>query len=93
MVPDFWEMFLLAFAIIAVGYAFLASWTTIFYKRKSPGQLTRGELKVKQGTASFEVRTNLFVRALFSSLFTYQIYLLALLTGGAAYLLTKYLMR
>lgn len=91
MAPDIWETFLLVFAAVAFGYSFLASCTALLYKRKSVGQLSRSELKVKQGTASLEIRVNLFVRTLFSCLFTYQIYLLALLVGGAVYLAIKYL--
>ena len=93
MAPGLLETFLLVFAAVALGYAFLASCTALLYKSKSVGQLTRSELKVKQGTASPEERVNLFVRTFFSCLFTYQIYLLALLIGGAVYLAIKYLPR
>lgn len=91
MTPDIWEMFLLVFTAVAFCYSFLASCTALLYKSKSVGQLSRSELKVKQGTASLEVRVNLFVRTFFSCFFTYQIYLLALFIGGAVYLAIKYL--
>lgn len=93
MTANFWEVFLLAFVVVAAGYAFLASWTPLFYKRKSWGQLTQNELKVKQGTASPEIRLDLFVRTFFTCFFTYQVYLLALLLGGGIYLCVMYATR
>ncbi len=87
MVPDFWDMYLLAFVVVSVCYAFISSWTSLLYRRKSWGQLTASELRVKQGTATPEIRMNLFVRAFFACFFTYQVYLLALLLSGVLFLL------
>jgi len=93
MSANFLEVFLYAFFAVAAGYAVLASFTTIFYKKKSWGQLTRNELKVKQGTATIENRMDLLIRSFFTSLFTYQVYLVALLVAivlyGATNLLPK----
>lgn len=93
MVADVWEMYLLAFVVVSIGNAFLSSWTPLFYRRKSWGQLTPNELRVKQGTATFEIRMNLFVRTFFSCFFSYQIYLVALFISGSAYLVMEYLIR
>lgn len=87
MVPDFWELYLLAFMVVAVGYGLLASWTAILYRGKALGQLKPGELKVKQGRATVEVRMDLFVRTFFACFFTYQVYLLAMIIAGGTYLL------
>lgn len=87
MKPNFAELFFFSFLIIAAIYAFLASWTPIFYKKRSVGQLRGDELLVKQGTARLDNRLSLFFRTFFSSAFTYQIYLLALLLSGSVYLL------
>ncbi len=90
MTADFWEVFLLAFIIVAVGYALLASLSPVLYRRKALGRLTKNELKVKQGTATLENRMDLFVRTFFTSLFTFQVYLLALLLGTCVYFIFKY---
>jgi hypothetical protein len=90
---NFWEIFLFAFVAAAGGYSFLASCTTVFYRKKAWGQLSPTELKVKQGSASFENRIDLFIRTLFVSLFTYQIYLLAFMMGGLMYLVMLYFNR
>lgn len=87
MMPDFWELYLLAFMAVAVGYGLLASWTPILYRGKALGQLKPGELKVKQGTATPDVRMDLFVRTFFACFFTYQVYLLALIIAGGTCLL------
>ena len=85
MEVTFWELFFVAFLISALLYSFLASWTRLLYRGKSWGQLSANELKVKQGTATIENRIDLFVRTFFLSLFTYQIYLVALLLGSIVY--------
>lgn len=85
MAANYLELFLYSFFAVALGYAILASFTTIFYKKKSWGQLTRNELKVKQGTASVENRMDLLIRSLVTSLFTYQIYLIALFLSTLVY--------
>lgn len=93
MTANFLELFLLAFVVIAIGYSGLASCTTLLYRRKSWGQLRPNELKVKQGSASIENRLDLFMRTFFTCVFTYQIYLLALVLGGLAYLVLTYIVR
>lgn len=89
MTPEYWDICLLAFFAVAVGYALISSLTPLLYKNKSWGQLTANELRVKQGTATPEIRLNLFVRSFFSCFFTYQIYLAALVLSGAILLLWK----
>ncbi len=87
MVGEFLELYLMIFFIIAAGYAFLLSCTSIFYKKKSFGQLSPNELKVKQGTATAEVKMDLFFRSLFTAIFTYQMHLIALAITGVIYLI------
>jgi hypothetical protein len=87
---DFWDVFMLAFVAVAAGYALLASLSSVLYRRKALGRLTKHELKVKQGTATFENRMDLFVRTFFVSLFTYQVYLIALALGSSVYFILKY---
>ena len=91
METGFLEIFIVAFIVAAAGYAFLASWTPLFYKKKSWGQLSKNELLVKQGNATVENRIDLFFRSFFTSLFTVQVYLAALLVAGAVWLVGKYL--
>jgi hypothetical protein len=90
MVAELWEVLLLAFVAVAIGYALLASLTPVFYRRKALGQLTKNELKVKQGTATLENRMDLFVRTFFTSIFTYQVYLLAITLGSGVYFIFRY---
>lgn len=78
---DIGEIFIYTFVGVAIGYAFLASWTSLFYRKKAWGQLTRAELKIKQGNATLENRMDLFIRTLFASFFTYQVWLLTLFFG------------
>ncbi|WP_136797021.1 MULTISPECIES: hypothetical protein [Desulfosediminicola] len=88
---NFLEVFLYSFFGVAVGYALLAGFTPIFYKKKAWGQLTRNELKVKQGTATIENKMDLLIRSFFTSLFTYQVYLIALLIAVLVYAGINYL--
>lgn len=87
MAVTFWETFFLSFLVVAISYSFIASWTKFLYKKKSWGQLSPNELKVKQGTASLENRVDIFARTFFASLFTYQVYLVALVLGIIVYLI------
>jgi len=87
MNPNFAELYFLAFLAVASTYAFLKSWTRLPYRRMPVGRLSGNELRVKQGTASIENRLTLFGLTFFSSLFTYQVYLLALVIAATIYLL------
>lgn len=91
MTGEFLEVFLYSFFAVAAGYSVLASFTTLFYRKKSWGQLTRNELKVKQRTATMENRMDLLIRSLFTSLFTYQIYLVSLLVSVVLYCVIRYM--
>lgn len=79
MEVGFLECYVLMFLSVAAAYAFIAGWTPFFYRKKSWGQLSRNELKVKQGTATLENRFDLFFRSMVSSLFVWQAHLVALL--------------
>lgn len=85
MITGFLELFALCFLIVAVGYGALAGCTSLLYRKKSVGQLRGDELRVKQGTASLEHRFNVAVKTFFTSIFTYQVYLLALTISCVIY--------
>ncbi|SHO44804.1 hypothetical protein [Desulfopila aestuarii] len=87
MQPSFFELFFFCFLLIAASYGLLASWTSIFYRKKAVGQLRGNELRVKQGTASIDNRLSVLARTFFLSFFTYQVYLLALALSGGIYLI------
>lgn len=78
MSVGFLECYVLSFLSVAVGFAFLGACTTVFYRKKTWGQLRRNELKVKQGTASPEDRFDIFFRSLATSFLTWQLHLIAL---------------
>lgn len=84
---DFVDLFFVSFLAIAAVHGFLAGWTKLLYRKKATGQLSSCELRVKQGTASLEHRVTVFTRAFFASLFTFQVYFLALCCAAIAYLL------
>ena len=85
MIADFFELFALCFLIVAVGYGVLAGCTGLLYRKRSVGQLRGDELRIKQGTASLEHRLNVAVKTFFTSIFTYQVYLLAVTMSGIIY--------
>lgn len=86
MQPGLVEVYIIVFLLTAAGYAGLASFTTLFYRRKSWGELTHNELKVKQGDATIENRLDLFFRSFFTGFFTYQVYLISLAVTGLYWL-------
>lgn len=85
MTLSFIELFFLSFLLVASAHGVLAGWTVLLYKKKSVGQLSGDQLRVKQGTATLEHRINVLVKTFFTSIFTYQIYLLALFASAILY--------
>jgi len=87
MHSSFIELFFLCLLVIAAIYGLLASWTPLFYRKKAVGQLRGNELRIKQGTASIDNRLSVLARTFFLSFFTYQVYLLALVSSGMLYII------
>lgn len=93
MLNENWSTILLSsFFIVAVANALLASCTKIYYKKKSVGQLSHSQLRIKQGNATFEHRLNVFALSLVFSFITFRIYLITSLVwlalSGAYYVST-----
>ncbi len=85
-------MLLVSFMFVACANALLASFTKIYYKNKSLGHLSHSQLRIKQGTATYEHRLNVFTQTLvfcFLSLRIYIITLLVWLMLSGAYQLSK----
>lgn len=79
----FLEVYIITFLAVSAIYAFLAGWTTLFYRKKSWGQLSQNELKVKQGTATMENRLDLCAKSIVTGLLTWQLHAIALvITAG-----------
>jgi hypothetical protein len=75
-----WSTILLfSFTLVALVNGLLASCTPLYYKNKSIGQLSHSQLRIKQGTANFEHRLNVFTQSLVFSFVTFRIYLITLL--------------
>ena len=93
MLKENWTMLLLtSFLFVAFVNSTLASFTSLYYKNKSTGKLSHSQLRIKQGTATFEHRLNVFAQSLVLCFITFRIYLITLLVwlalNGAYYLST-----
>ena len=91
MLNENWSTILLiSFLLVALANALLASCTNIYYKKKSIGHLSHSQLRIKQGTATFEHRLNVFAQSLVFCLVTFRIYLITSLVwlaiNGAYYI-------
>ncbi|SDP63386.1 hypothetical protein [Desulforhopalus singaporensis] len=76
MLAEKWNtLIVVAFAIAALINALLASCFSFYYRKIPSGRLSHGQLRIKQGNATFEHRTNVFATALVLSLFNFRIYL------------------
>ena len=94
MLHEKWSSILLfSFLIVAFANGFLASFTTVYYRNKSIGRLSHSQLRIKQGTATFEHRLNVFTHSLVFCFVTFRIYFITILVwlalNGAYYLSTK----
>lgn len=87
-------MLLLSFLIVAVANSLLASCTPLYYKKRSMGHLSHSQLRIKQGTANFEHRLNVFTHSLVFAFVTFRIYLITLVVwlalSGVSYIATSY---
>jgi hypothetical protein len=75
-----WSTILIfSFVAVALVNGLLASCTPLYYKNRSMGHLSHSQLRIKQGTANFEHRLNVFAQSLVFSFVTFRIYLITLL--------------
>lgn len=80
MLNEKWSTILLtSFLFVSCANALLASCTTIYYKNKSLGHLSHSQLRIKQGTATFEHRLNVFAQTLVFCFLSLRIYFITLL--------------
>lgn len=79
---EFVVVFLFCFVLVSFGYAFLASFTRLFYKNKRRAELSYVENLIKEGGASFGQRITLFWASVFGSLVVPYCYLLAAVITG-----------
>jgi len=78
-----WTFLLYSFLAVAAINALLASCTRQYFKNRSSGHLSHSQLRIKQGTADFEHRLNVFVQTFLLSLVSWRIYLIVLLVWMA----------
>lgn len=71
--------FLYSFLISAGIYAFLASFTTLFYRKKSVFSLSVAQNEVLNGTASIGTRLKLFFINVLLSYRHFPVYILAII--------------
>jgi hypothetical protein len=84
---EFVVIFLFCFVLVAFGYAFLSSFTRLFYRNRRKAELSYVENLIKEGGASFGQRITLFWASVFGSLVVPYCYLLAaVLTGLYLYI-------
>ncbi len=89
-----WTFLWCSFLAIALINALLASSTKRYFKTRSSGHLSHSQLRIKQGTADFEHRLNVFVQTFLLSLVSWRVYLIVLLTwlaSCAVYLLPGFM--
>lgn len=70
-------IFLTAFLVVAFLYAFLASFTSLLYRRKPEAECSYVEKMIRSGTATLGQRVTLFWHSVFGSLVVWQCYLIA----------------
>ncbi|MGB3211928.1 MAG: hypothetical protein WBB19_14590 [Desulforhopalus sp.] len=70
--------FLFSFLFVALIHALLASFTTIYYKKKPLGHLSHSQLRIKQGNATFEHRLNVFAQSFVFCFVTLRFYFISL---------------
>lgn len=80
MLNENWlSLLFFSFTLVALVNGLLASCTTLYYKKKSTGQLSHSQLRIKQGNATPEQRLNVFAQYLTFSVFTPSVYIIAFL--------------
>lgn len=69
------DLLLVSFLLVALANSLLASCTGIYYQNIATGRLSHSQLRIKQGTATFEQRLNVFSYSLVFSFISLRIYL------------------
>ena len=80
MLNENWlSLLFFSFSLVALVNGLLASCTTFYYRKKSTGQLSHSQLRIKQGNATPEQRLNVFAQHLVFSVFSPSVYIIAIL--------------
>lgn len=79
-------IFLTAFFFSAFIYAFLAAFTSIFYRKMPEVQCSYVEKLIRSGKATFGQRVTLFWHSVFASLVVSQCYIAAAVITGLYWL-------
>jgi hypothetical protein len=79
-------IFLTAFIVTAFVYAFLAAFTSIFYRNMPEAECSYTEKLIKSGKASFGQRVTLFWHSVFASLVVLKCYIAAAAITGVYWL-------
>ena len=69
--------YLTAFLVVAFLYAFLASFTPLFYRKKPEHECSYIERMIRSGQATLGQRGTLFWHSVFGSLAVWQCYIVA----------------
>lgn len=75
-------IFVTAFIVVALVYAFLAAFTSFFYRKMPEAECSYVEKLIRSGDATFGQRVTLFWHSVFGSLVVFQCYLAAAVLTG-----------
>ena len=75
-------IFVTAFIVVAFVYAFLAAFTSFFYRKMPEAECSYVEKLIRSGDATFGQRVTLFWHSVFGSLVVFQCYLAAAVLTG-----------
>ena len=70
-------IFVTAFIVVAFVYAFLAAFTSLFYRKMPEAECSYVEKLIRSGKANFGQRVTLFWHSVFGSLVVLQCYIAA----------------
>jgi hypothetical protein len=80
MLTENWSsILLLSFLLVAFTNAIVASFTSVYYRKKSIGHLSHSQLRIKQGNATFEHRLNVFAQSFVFCFVTLRVYIFTVL--------------
>ena len=75
-------IFVTAFVVVAFIYAFLAAFTSFFYRKLPEVEYSYVEKLIRSGKATFGQRVTLFWHSVFGSLVVFKCYLAAAVVTG-----------
>ncbi|MBT8328179.1 MAG: hypothetical protein KJO60_01670 [Desulfofustis sp.] len=75
-------IFVTAFIVVAFVYAFLAAFTSFFYRKMPEAECSYVEKLIRSGKATFGQRVTLFWHSVFGSLVVSQCYIAAAFLTG-----------